>query len=67
MHQEEANPRGLSGKRNEAMENDLWPKVQLSSEPVGDPAVHSFKGVLAKKVNGWLCSDCGFASFSSGC
>ena len=36
------------------MENDLWPEVQLSSEPVGVPAAHGSKGDLAKKVNGWL-------------
>jgi hypothetical protein len=39
----------------------LWPKVQLSSEPVGDPAVHGLKGALAQKVNGWLDTDCGLA------
>lgn len=66
MQREQADLQDLSGKRRGTVENDLWPEVQLSSEPVDVPVVHGSKGALAKKVNGWFYTDCGLASFGSG-
>lgn len=66
MHGEQASPRGLSGKRSGAMQNDLWAKVQLRSEPVGVPVIRGLKGALAK-VDGWLYTGCGLAFFILGC
>lgn len=56
-----------SGKRSRVVENDLWPKVQLTSEHVDVPVVHGLKGALAEEVSGWLYTHCSLPSFSSGC